>query len=105
MKIFNVEINGIDAEWFCNLTKEQKYDWILNNTNQSNDILINEFLNRTLDPNKKEYCVGCREKKQKVSIAKIVENGNISSGNEQTIETVIESNETRTVSRSRNKKK
>lgn len=91
MKIFNVEINGIDAEWFCSLTKEQKYDWILNNTNQSNDILINEFLNRTLDPNKKEYCVGCREKKQKVSIAKIVENGNISSGNEQTIETVIES--------------
>jgi hypothetical protein len=105
MRIFNVEINGIDAEWFCNLTKEQKYDWILKNTNQSNDILINEFLNRTLDPNKKEYCVGCREKKQKVSIAKIVENGNISSGNEQTIETVIESNETRTISRSRNKKK
>jgi hypothetical protein len=105
MKIFNVEINGIDAEWFCNLTKEQKYDWILKNTNQTNDILINEFLNRTLDPNKKEYCVECRGNKQKVSIAKIVENGNISSGNEQTIETVIESNETRTVSRSRNKKK
>ena len=90
MKIFNVEINGIDAEWFCNLTKEQKYDWILNNTNQSNDILINEFLNRTLDPNKKEYCVGCREKKQKVSIAKIVENGNISERNEQEVTAVVE---------------
>ena len=105
MRIFNVEINGKDAEWFCNLTKEQKYAWILNNTNQTNENVINEFLSKTLDPNKKEYCVECRGNKQKVSIAKIVENGNISSGNEQTIETVIESNETRTISRSRNKKK
>ena len=104
MRIFNVEIIGIDAEWFCNLTKEQKYDWILNNTNQSNDILINEFLNRTLDPNKKEYCVECRGKKQKVSIAKIVENGNISSGNEQTIETVIESTTFKKSSKHRNNK-
>ena len=105
MKIFNVEINGKDAEWFCNLTKEQKHTWILNNTNQTNENVINKFLSKTLDPNKKEYCVECRGKKQKVSIAKIVEDGNISSGNEQTIETVIESTETRTVSRSRNKKK
>lgn len=105
MRIFNVEINGKDAEWFCNLTKEQKYDWILKNTNQSNENLITEFLKRTLDPNKKEYCVECRGKKQKVSIAKIVENANISSGDEQTIETVIEPIKTRTVSRSRNKKK
>tara|TARA_R110000868_G_scaffold159835_1_gene389042 strand:- start:4069 stop:4383 length:315 start_codon:yes stop_codon:yes gene_type:complete len=90
MKIFNVEINGKDAEWFCNLTKEQKHTWILNNTNQTNENVINEFLSKTLDPNKKEYCVECRGKKQKVSIAKIIEDGNISSGNEQTIETVIE---------------
>ena len=90
MKIFNVEINGKDAEWFCNLTKEQKHTWILNNTNQTNENVINKFLSKTLDPNKKEYCVECRGNKQKVSIAKIVENGNISSGNEQTIETVIE---------------
>jgi hypothetical protein len=91
MRIFNVEINGKDAEWFCNLTKEQKHTWILNNTNQTNENIINEFLSKTLDPNKKEYCVECRGNKQKVSIAKIVEDGNISSGNEQTIETVIES--------------
>lgn len=105
MKIFNVEIFGKDAEWFCSLTKEEKYAWILNNTNQTNENVINEFLKKTLDPNKKEYCVDCRGNKKKVSIAKIVENGNISSGNEQTIETVIEPIETRTVSRSRNKKK
>lgn len=90
MKIFNVEINGKDAEWFCNLTKEQKHTWILNNTNQTNENVINEFLSKTLDPNKKEYCVECRGNKKKVSISKIVEDGNISSGNEQTIETVIE---------------
>jgi len=105
MKIFNVEINGKDAEWFCNLSKEEKYDWILKNTNQSNDILINEFLNRTLDPNKKEHCIGCRDKKEKISISKIVENANISTGNEQTIETVIGDIEVGKVSRSRNKKK
>lgn len=105
MRIFNIEINGKDAEWFCNLTKEQKHTWILENTNQANESLIADFLAKTLDPNKKEYCVECRGKKQKVSIAKIVEDGNISSGDEQTIETVIEPIKTRTVSRSRNKKK
>ena len=105
MRIFNVEIFGKDAEWFCNLTKEQKFAWILDNTNQTNENVINEFLKKTLDPNKKEYCVECRGKKQKVSIAKIIEDGNISSGNEQTIETVIEYIETPRVSRSRDKKK
>lgn len=104
MKIFNVEINGKDAEWFCNLTKEEKYDWILKNTNQSNDILINEFLNRTLDPNKKEYCVECRGNKQKISIAKIVENGNISKGNEQEVTAIVEPTASKKPSKHRNNK-
>jgi hypothetical protein len=104
MRIFNVEINGKDAEWFCNLTKEQKHTWILNNTNQTNENIINEFLSKTLDPNKKEYCVECRGNKQKVSIAKIVEDGNISSGNEQTIETVIESTTPKKSSKRRDNK-
>jgi hypothetical protein len=90
MRIFNVEINGKDAEWFCNLAKEQKYDWILKNTNQTNENVINQFLSKTLDPNKKEYCVECRGNKQKVSIAKIVENGNISKGNEQEVTAIVE---------------
>tara|TARA_R110000868_G_scaffold22787_1_gene93066 strand:+ start:667 stop:984 length:318 start_codon:yes stop_codon:yes gene_type:complete len=105
MRIFNVEIFGKDAEWFCTLTRNEKFTWVLKNTNQSNEKLINEFLSKTLDPNKKEYCVECRGNKEKISIAKIVENGNISSGDEQTIETVIEPSETRKISRSRNKKK
>jgi hypothetical protein len=90
MTIFNIEINGKDAEWFCSLTKSEKYNWVIANTNQTNETMINEFLSRTLDPNKKEHCIGCRNKKEKVSISKIVENGNISKGDEQTIETVIE---------------
>jgi hypothetical protein len=105
MKIFNVEINGKDAEWFCNLPKEEKYDWILKNTNQTNDILINEFLNRTLNPNKKEYCVECRGNKQRVSIAKIVENGNISKGNEQEVTAVVEPTNFNANRRKGNKKK
>jgi hypothetical protein len=90
MRIFNVEINGKDAQWFCNLTKEQKYTWILKNTNQTNESLIADFLSKTLNPNKKEYCVECRGNKQKVSIAKIVEDGNISKGNEQEVTAVVE---------------
>lgn len=105
MKIFNVEIYGKDAEWFCNLTKKEKYAWILAKTNQTNDKLINDFLKRTLDPNKKEHCVECAAKKQKITISKKVENGNISSRDEQTTETIVEPSETGTVSRGRNKKK
>lgn len=105
MTIFNIEINGKDAEWFCSLTKIEKYNWIISNTNQTNETMINEFLSRTLDPNKKEHCIGCRNKKEKVSISKIVENGNISSGDEQTIETVIEPRAITLNRRKGNKKK
>ena len=85
MTIFNVEIFGSDADWFCNLSVSEQITWIRNNTNQVNDALINEFLSTSLH-NRKEYCFTCRDKKQKVSIAKIVEDGNISKGNEQTVE-------------------
>ena len=85
MTIFNVELFGSDAEWFCNLSVSEQITWIRNNTNQVNDALINEFLSTSLH-NRKEYCFTCRDKKQRVSISKIVENGNISKGNEQTVE-------------------
>ena len=84
MTIFNIELFGTDAEWFCNLSKLQQTEWIKKNTNQSSDDLINEFLASPLK-NKKEYCFTCRDKKQKVSIAKIIEDGNISKGNEQEV--------------------
>lgn len=81
MTIFNIELFGADADWFCNLTKSEQFAWIKANTNQVNDDLINDFLSTPLK-NKKEYCFTCRDNKQRVSIAKIVEDGNISKGNE-----------------------
>jgi hypothetical protein len=86
MRIFNVEINGKDAELFCNLSKDEQFAWILKFTTQKNEDVINDFLKKKLDPNKKEYCYSCRDNKQKVSIAKIVEDGNISKGNEPEVE-------------------
>jgi hypothetical protein len=71
MKIFNLEINGADIEWFFNLSKQGKFDWIKKETNQKNDVLINEFLDKPLNTTKNDYCVPCRENKQKVNIAEI----------------------------------
>ena len=84
MTIFNIELFGTDADWFCTLSKSDQFAWIKTNTNQFNDDLINEFLKTPLNT-KKEYCIPCRDKKQKLSIAKIVEDGNISKGNEQEV--------------------
>jgi len=103
MTIFNIELFGSDADWFCNLTVSEQVTWIKSNTNQVNDDLISEFLKTPLN-SKKEYCIPCRDKKQKLSIAKIVEDGNISKGNEQEVAEVnrAEVNEYRG---KRNKKK
>jgi len=81
MTIFNVEVFGKDAVWFCTLSKAEQFAWVKTNTNQIDDNLINEFL-ATCKNNKDEYCVPCRNNKQKVSIAKIAEDGNISKTNE-----------------------
>jgi hypothetical protein len=105
MTIFNIQLFGADAQWFCDLSLENKICYIENNTNQKDKIQIMDFLKIPIDLNKKEYCVDCRDKKEKISISKIVKNGNISTGNEQTIETVIGDIEVGKVSRSRNKKK
>lgn len=80
MTVFNIELFGTDADWFCSLSNSDKFTWIKGNTNQTDDTLINEFLASPIK-NKKEYCFECRGKKEKVSISKIVENGNISLGN------------------------
>lgn len=48
VKIFNVEINGGDISWFCGLPKAEKAQWVKSNTNQQNDLLIEEFLNTPL---------------------------------------------------------
>lgn len=87
--IFNVQLFGSDAEWFCDLSVTEQINWIRNNTNQLDDNLINEFLSNAVH-NRQDYCFTCRDNKKKISIAKIVENGNKLQGNEQEIATVIE---------------
>jgi NADH:ubiquinone oxidoreductase subunit F (NADH-binding) len=104
MTIFNIELFGSDADWFCSLSKLEQFAWVKNNTNQVDDDLINEFL-ATCSNKKAEYCIPCRNNKQKVSIAKIVEDGNISKGNEQEVTTIVEPIKTESVRRNRNKKK
>jgi hypothetical protein len=89
MTIFNVQLFGSDADWFCSLTASEQVSWIRSNTNQMNDDLINEFLSNSLH-NRHDYCFTCRDNKKNISIAKIVENGNISEGNEQEVATVVE---------------
>lgn len=104
MQIFNIQLFGSDADWFCGLTASEQVNWIRNNTNQVDDSLINEFLSNSLH-NRQDYCFTCRDNKKRVSIAKIVENGNISKGNEQEVTIVVEHKDTRKVSRDRSKKK
>jgi peptide subunit release factor 1 (eRF1) len=90
MTIFNIQLFGADAQWFCDLSLENKICYIENNTNQKDKIQIMDFLKIPIDLNKKEYCVDCRDKKEKISISKIAEDGNISKGNEQEVTTVVE---------------
>jgi hypothetical protein len=70
MKIFNVSIFGEDADWFCEQPKNVQKDWILSNTNQCDDTLIDELLSNI---NRGNDCdCGC---------AKCEKNGNISKNN------------------------
>ena len=104
MQIFNIQLFGSDADWFCGLTASEQVNWIRKNTNQVDDSLINEFLSNSLH-NRQDYCFTCRDNKKRVSIAKIVENGNISKGNEQEVTTVVEARSVDANRRKGNKKK
>jgi len=72
LEIFNVNINGKDdIEWFMKKPREEQFDWIVRNTNQKNEDLINAFLD---SPTITEYdcCEGCKK-------ARLEQNGNINS--------------------------
>ena len=73
MQIFNIELFGTDEQWFCNLTITEQIEWIKNNTNQNNDELINEFLNRPYFI--ESGCVKCGKLDNK-----FIPNGNFSKG-------------------------
>jgi hypothetical protein len=104
IQIFNVQLFGSDADWFCNLSITEQVNWIRSNTNQLDDTLINEFLSNAVH-NRQDYCFTCRGNKEKISIAKIAQNGNISKGNEQEVTAVVEPTNVNANRRKGNKKK
>lgn len=58
IEIFGKIIYGSDAELWLKLCKQEKKDWILKNTNQKNEVLIDEFINNpSISKNCK--CVNC----------------------------------------------
>jgi hypothetical protein len=75
MDIFNVKIFGGDIEWFCNLAKENQKQWILDNTNQKNEVLIDDFLNAPFNT-KNSGCGCCGQLNDKIENP--FKNGNIS---------------------------
>ena len=62
MEIFNKQIFGSDAEAFLTLCKEEKKQWILDNTSQKNDILIDDFI-KNPKISKECKCLDCGKNK------------------------------------------
>jgi len=65
LPIFNVFINGDDIDYFCALSREEQFNWILKNTNQRNETLINEFLDSPIITQNVD-CVGCGKLNNKI---------------------------------------
>jgi len=72
MQIFNIHINGDDAKWFCDLSKEAKIEWIKLNTNCQSDVLIEEFLNNPIKEDCGCGCGGNKQAKKNVNISERV---------------------------------
>jgi len=76
LNIFDVFLFESDVEWFINLSKAEKIAWILENTKQTDENLINEFVLNPKITNTK-HCIGCKDLKQKITINEIVEKNEI----------------------------
>lgn len=61
MEIFNIQIFGDTQKYFLHLSCSAKKEWIKTNTNQSNDVLIEEFLQSNYIK-KNVCCAKCGEK-------------------------------------------
>lgn len=70
MNIFNKQLFGSCADWFLAQSCAKKKEWIKKNTNQTNDILIDEFL-KAIRPDKDGECQGCKDKKNE-TVAKTI---------------------------------
>lgn len=63
MEIFGVYKNGVDAQKFCQLSKDEKREWILKRTQMRNEAMIEDFLNKPM--NSHDCDCGCGGNKQK----------------------------------------
>lgn len=63
MEIFGKHIFGNDAEAWLKLCKDQKKEWILKYTNQTNEALIDEFINNP-KISKECKCLDCGKNKK-----------------------------------------
>jgi len=76
IQIFNIQLNGIDAEKFCQKSKSDKIEYIKKHTNQQNESIINDFLSRPI--NEQDCGCGCGGNKSN-------NDGNKSSGIPKTV--------------------
>lgn len=72
-KIFSIDVFGKQifescAEQWLKLCKEQKREWILSNTTQTDEILITEFINNP-KISKECKCLDCGKNKKYVNIS------------------------------------
>ena len=66
MEIFNIQIFGETADNFMKLSCAKKKEFVKKNTNQKNDILIDEFLKAVVRGNDEE-CKGCKDAKANIA--------------------------------------
>lgn len=69
MQIFDKHLFDTDAKWFREACKVEQKKWILENTNQKDESLIEEFLNSKMNEGKEE-CQSCKDKKNDSNISK-----------------------------------
>ena len=70
MKVFNTEIFGADADYFMSLSCDDKKKWVLDNTNQTNETLICQFVENVSRGT--DECEGCKKAKAKSDVTKTV---------------------------------
>lgn len=88
IKVFNIILNGIDAQKFALMSNDEKKQFILSKTNQQNEKLIDEFLQKPLKYT--SGCVDCGELNHKIENP--FTNVNISEGISEAVENSDESN-------------
>ena len=82
MEIFGKHLFGSDAEQFLKLCKDKKKEWILKRTSQTDETLIDEFINNP-SISKECKCMDCGKNKNK-------KDATISNGISEEVTTITE---------------